>query len=231
MNLGLRQARAARMVAACAAGVVALVAVDAQAPAPPSCRTYSAQDVRTLSGAGTGTIEQSCRFDTISFERICTIRSRTHAGPFTLTLTDTYASTADFIDEIRVVPPIARIQRQTRRFDTMPAGNADVTYTYDSDRGQTRLATAVNNNLVVLTYRTWDAAGRPTSAVSTGAPVAMSFKYAYDDARRTMTMTTPRSAEVDTYDADGNMIHEIETTGGAKTTFDIRITKTEKVCR
>lgn len=126
---------------------------------------------------------------------------------------------------------IARIQRQSRRFDDRPAGNADVTYTYDSDRRQTRLATALNNNLVVLTYRTWDAAGRPTSAASTGAPAAISFKYAYDDARRTMTMTTPASAEVDTYDADGNMIHEVETNGGARTTFDIRITKTEKVCR
>src|SRR5687767_5535211 len=51
MNLGFHQARAARVVAACAVGVAALDVGDAQAPAPPSCRTYSAQEVRTLSGA------------------------------------------------------------------------------------------------------------------------------------------------------------------------------------
>jgi hypothetical protein len=187
--------------------------------------------VRTLSGASSGTINQTCHFDAATYERLCTIRSRTNAGSFTLTLTDKYTSVADFVDEIRVIPPIARIHRQTRRFASGPAANADVTYEYDGARRQTRLSTAVNNNLMVMTYNGWDAVGRPTGGVSSSKASTVSLKYTYDDAARTMTIAGPAGVEVDTYNADGNMIHEISTDGSGKTDFAIKIVKTEMVCR
>ena len=197
----------------------------------PECRTYSAEEVRTLSGRATGTINQTCRFDTATYERICTIRSRINTGSFTLTLTDKYASVGEFVDEIRMIPPIARIQRQNRRFASGPGANADLTYEYDSDRRQTRISTVVNGNRSVLTYKTWDGLGRPTSAVSSTRASMVSLTYTYDDVARTMTITGPAGVEVDTYNPDGNMIHEVSTDGGGKTDTAINITRVETVCR
>jgi hypothetical protein len=231
MMLARRSSRLARLVLTCAVSAIGLARVAGQVPPAPSCRTYSADEMRTLSGASSGTINQTCHFDAATYERLCTIRSRTSASSFTLNLTDTYTSVADFVDEIRVIPPIARIQRQTRRFTNGPAANADVTYEYDSARRQTRLSTAVNRNLSVMTYNSWDAMGRPTSGVSSSRASTVSLKYTYDDAARTMTITGPAGVEVDTYDGGGNMIHETSTDGGGKTEVAVQIVKTEMVCR
>lgn len=231
MTLGLRSSRVACLVLTCMGSTLVLADVRGQAPSAPPCRTYSVEEVRTLSGAGSGTISQTCHFDTATYERVCTIRSRISAGSFTLNLTDKYASVADFVDEIRVVPPIARIQKQTRRFTSGPAANADVTYEYDGARRQTRLSTLVNGNLMVMTYNSWDVVGRPTGGMSSSRASTISLKYTYDAAARTMTITGPAGVEVDTFNADGNMIHEVSTDGGGKTDFAIAIHKAEKICR
>jgi hypothetical protein len=231
MTFGLRSSAGICLVLTSAASALAWVGVSGQTASAPSCRTYSAEEVRTLSGAASGTIEQNCRFDAATFERVCTMRSRTSAASFTLDLRDTYGSVADFVDEIRVVPPLARIQRQTRRFTSGAGANAAITYEYDGARRQTRLSTSVNNNLMVTTYSGWDAAGRPTLAVSSSRASTVSLKYAYDDAARTMAITGPAGVEIDTYNADGNMIHEVSGDGGGKAEFAIRIVKTDTVCR
>jgi hypothetical protein len=227
----LRFSAAVCLALTSAASAPAWVGVRDQASAPPSCRTYSAEEVRTLSGAASGAIDQTCHFDTTTQERVCTMRSRTSTSSFTLDLRDTYASATDFVDEIRVIPPIARIERQTRRFTAGRGANADVTYEYDGARRQTRLSTSINNNLMVITYSGWDSLGRPTRALSSSRASTVSLTYAYDDAARTMTITGPAGVEVDTYDANGNMIHEVSTDGGGKVDFAIKIVKTEKVCR
>jgi hypothetical protein len=231
MANGIFPARAIRLMSlAVVCGSVAWVGIAGQAAPAPTCRTYSAEEVRTLSGAGSGTIEQQCRFDKATFQRSCTIRSRTNAGSFTLNLTDTYSSVADFVDEIRMVPPIARIQRQTRRFASGPRADADLTYEYDATRRQTRIATAMNGNLMVMNYSTWDSLGRPTSATSSSRASTISLKYTYDDGARTMTISGPAGEEVDTFNPDGNMIHEVAT-GRGKTDFAIKIVRTETACR
>ena len=230
MTLRHHSARAVAFVA-CAAGALASTVSMGQTQAAPACRTYSAEEVRTLSGAGSGTINQTCRFDAATLERACTIRSKTNAGSFTLNLADKYASVADFVDEIRVIPPIARIQRQTRRFASGPAADADVSYEYDAERRQTRISTSMKGNLMVMTYNAWDAIGRPTAGATSGRGSSVSLKYAYDDAARTMTITGPVGVEIDTYNADGNMIREVSTDGGGKTEYEIKITKTDTICR
>src|SRR5262245_3811661 len=123
-----------------AAGIVASTTLAGRRQtAPPTCRTFSADETRTASGVQRGTITQACRFDQATTSRICTMRSRIGAGSFDVTYTDKYNSVADFVDEIAVVPPIARIRQQSRRFTSGSGPNAEITYEYDTAGRQTRL--------------------------------------------------------------------------------------------
>ena len=212
----------------CTAGV-ALIAGELQTAA--SCRTFSAEEVRTLTGAGGGTINQTCRFDLPSTSRICTMRTRLTNTSFDLTLTDTYYSVADFVDEVRMVPPISRVQKQSRRYTSGSGVNGDIAYEYDAMRRQTRLTSSVGGNLLLTTYNAWDPKGRPTAAIVSSRASTINLQYKYDDELRTMTMIGPVGNQTYTYDADGNMIKEESTAGSGSTVHNIRIDKTEKVCR
>ena len=206
----------------------ALTARQAQAP---QCRTFTTEEVRTVSGAAAGTISQTCRFDLPTTSRVCTMRTRLSNTSFDLVYTDKYNSVADFVDEIRIVPPIARIQSQTRRFTSGSGPNAQIAYEYDAARRQTRLSTNMTGNLLVTTYSAWDPLGRPTAAVVSSRASTINLQYKYDDALRTMTTTNPAGVQIDTYDADGNMIREESTDGGGKAIHAFKINKTEKVCK
>ena len=202
----------------------------AQAPSP-QCRTFTAEEVRTVSGAAAGTISQTCRFDVPTTSRICTMRTRLKHTSFDLSYTDKYSSVADFVDEIRIVPPISRIQSQTRRYTSGSGPNAEIAYEYDGAGRQTRLSTNMSGNLLVTTYSAWDPLGRPTVATVSSRAPTINLQYKYDDALRTMTTTNPAGIQVSTYDSDGNMIREESTDGGGKTTSAFKINKTEKVCK
>lgn len=199
--------------------------------APPVCRTFSADEVRTASGATIGTITQSCSFDAATTSRVCRMRSRLTNTSFDLTYTDKYDSAADFVDEIRVVPPIARIRTQSRRYSSGSAPNATLVYDYDGARRQTRLSTNMGGNLLLTTYSAWDPKGRPTTATVSSRASTFTLQYSYDDVARTMTTTGSAYVQVDTYDADGNMIQEVSTGSGGRTTYTIKINKTDKVCK
>lgn len=198
---------------------------------PTSCRTFSAEEVRTVSGAVAGTITQTCRFDLPTTSRICTMRTKLSHTSFDLTYTDKYNSAADFVDEIRIVPPISRIQTQSRRYTSGSGPNAQIAYEYDATRRQTRLSTNMNGNLLVTTFSAWDPPGRPTTAIVSSRASTINLQYKYDDTARTMTITGPAGVQVQTYDADGNMIREESTDGSGKTVYAFKIDKTEKVCK
>ena len=202
----------------------------AQTP-PPACRTFAADEVRTVTGAAAGTISQTCRFDLPTTSRICNMRTRLSNTSFEVTYTDKYNSVADFVDEIRVVPPISRIQTQTRRYISGSGPNAQLTYEYDATRRQTRVSANMNGNLLVTTYSTWDSSGRPTTARISSAASTIELKYKYDDVLRTMSTTGPAGNQVDTYDADGNMIREVSEDGSGRAVYDVKINKTDKVCK
>ena len=211
--------------------VVGVGLTAAEPQASPPCRTFTADEVRTMSGAATGTIAQTCQFDPRTTSRICTMRARLSHTSFDLALTDKYNSVADFVDEIRIVPPISRIQSQSRRYLSGSAPNAQITYEYDAARRQTRLSTNMSGNVLVTTYSAWDPLGRPTTALVTSGASTFNLQYKYDNALRTMTTTGPTGVQVVTYDADGNMIREESTDGGGKAVYAIKINKTEKVCK
>jgi hypothetical protein len=187
--------------------------------------------MRTGRGTGAGTITQNCRFDTEVTSRICNMRTRLGATAFDLTYTDKYNSVADFIDEVSVVPPIARIQKQSRRYTSGSGPNAEIAYEYDAARRQTRLSTNMTGNLLVTTYSAWDPKGRPTNAIVSSKASTITLEYRYDDKARTMTTVGPAGNQVDTYDADGNMIRSESVDGGGTTVFEFKINKTEKICK
>ena len=159
------------------------------------------------------------------------MRTRLGATSFDLSYTDKYNSVADFIDEIRVVPPVARIQTQSRRYASGPAPNSEVTYEYDAARRQTRLSTNMAGNLLLTTYSAWDASGRPTAATVSSRASTINLQYRYDDAARTMTTTNPAGSQTETYDTDGNIIRSESTDGSGTTVFDVKINKTDRICR
>ena len=202
----------------------------AQTP-QPTCRTFSAEEVRTVTGAAAGTISQTCRFDLPTTSRICAMRTRLSNTSFEVSYTDKYNSVADFVDEIRIVPPIARIQTQTRRYTSGSGPNAQLTYEYDATRRQTRVSANMSGNLLVTTYSTWDQLGRPTTAKISSAASTIELKYKCDDVLRTMTTTGPAGSQVDTYNADGNMIREVSEDGSGRAIYDVKINKTERVCK
>ena len=216
---------------AVSAALLTATLVAGATQATPTCRIFTAEEVRTVSGAMSGTITQSCRFDMPTTSRICNMRTRLGAQSFDVTYTDKYNSVADFVDEIRMVPPIARIQTQSRRYTSGSAPNATITYEYDATRRQTRLSTNMGGNLLVTTYNAWDPLGRPTTAIVSTRASTITLPYKYDNAARTMTTTGPAGVQVDTYDADGNMIQEESTDGGGRTVYNFKINKTDRVCK
>ncbi|HXT70441.1 MAG TPA: hypothetical protein VN700_11830 [Vicinamibacterales bacterium] len=196
-----------------------------------ACRTFSAEEIRTITGASGGTIWQACRFDLATMSRICSVRTQTTATNFEVTFTDKYNSVADFVDEVRIVPPIARIQTQARQYTSGRGTNGQIKYEYDGDRRQTRLTSNMGGNLLVTTYTSWDPKGRPTIATISSQASSFNLQYKYDDALRTMTITGPAGIEVDTYDENGNMIKEETADGMGRTFYAVKITKTDKVCK
>jgi YD repeat-containing protein len=216
-------------------------APGAQEPPPSiarsgsSCRTYSADEVRTYSTSpsrGSGSIKQTCHFDRAANQRTCTQRHSGDAGTYTVVLVDAYESAAGFVEEVSVVPPIARVLSGQRRFSGTPAPDADLTFSYDAQRRQTHLVTRMSNGMTqTLTYTAWDPAGRPTVAVAGAPGGGFQLAYAYDDAERTMTIRGPAGVQTHTYDANGNLIHEVAVAAGNTVTYAITLDRTETICR
>jgi hypothetical protein len=221
-----------RRTAALVAAIGSVCSVNALGrQSAPACRTFSAEEIRTVAGAVGGTISQACRFDLPTTSRICSIRTRLSATNFDVTFTDKYNSAADFVDEIRMVPPIARIQTQARQYTSGSGTNGQIKYEYDATARQTRLTSNMGGQLLVTTYSSWDPKGRPTMATVSSQAASFNLQYKYDDTQRTMTITGPAGIQVHGYDADGNLIKEDNVDGGGRSVTSIKITKTDKVCK
>lgn len=210
-------------VAVSALLAVVSIAAELSAQVSPACRTYSSDETRTGAGGS-----QTCHYDTSTNAFTCTLTYPT----FKVVIVNRYQSVADFVDEVSVIPPIARYVSGTTTYQPSGPGmkNGKWTYSYDSQRRQTRTVTAfADGTSTTATYSAWDTAGRPTlsTVTQTGAP-AFTIAYAYDDATRLMTITPARGGvQTHTFDANGNIV--LATAPGSRTTT--RITATEKVCR
>jgi YD repeat-containing protein len=144
------------------------------------------------------------------------------------TSVNTYRSTADFVDEVRVVPGLL-MQTATTTTNTgaCGSGTTSVAYTYDAQR---RL-TAFSSGASTTTYTAWDTSGRPT----TGSFPGTTITNVYNDTARTWTQTQVTGASTSTttttFDANGAQLTIVNVTGSTQSTTTFTNTATAQVCK
>jgi hypothetical protein len=193
-----------------------------------ACRTYStAADVSTTvsgvtlqTGKTTGTFDQAAKQSTI--------KTFFTNGALCSTAVFTYASVADFVDEVRVVPGLTLAASNTNtNSGTCGSFVTTVTYTYDGQR-RLKSMTSIGGT---TTYTAWDNSGRPTAGTSNGITIA----NVYNDAARTLTQTQTsnggQSVNVQTFDANGIQLKVVNTDSNGTSTTTYNNTSTAQVCK
>ena len=181
----------------------------------------------------------TCRYDKATNQSTCTNNYTDSFGTSTTTVSvTTFASLADAIDEINVIPP----RRRSLRTDTTATGGrgsitSSLVNTYD---GQSRLVQEVGESSAggtfTTTYTSWDEAGRPTAGKTVMRANINSLTLAYDNAARTVTTTTDTGGQrlvcVLTFEANGNpAATSCKGPGGMTNGSTTSTTATEKICR
>jgi YD repeat-containing protein len=189
-------------------------------------------------GGFSSTFKQTCSFDRQAFRGTCTNEYSDGRGTSngSTTFVTTYASIGEFLDEVRVVPPLFKALKSNAT-TTGPAGRtSETTYTYDSQGRLTKEAT--EGAPASTTYTEWDQAGRPTKVQDVGRGFNNTRDVSFDDAQRTRTTrVTPAErgqvvmTTIETFDADGNPIRQVATAGPSTTTTTITINRTQRICR
>lgn len=214
-----------------ACGLASLVPFEGAAN--QRCRIFAATyQTVSRSAAFNSTITGSCRFDPARNETTCINDYRdSMGGTSRSTAVTAFAARADAIDEVRVVPPL---RRSTGTVTTATGSNgtttSTLTNTYDAQR---RLVRETGNNYTT-TYTAWDAAGRPTAATSTNNGQTLQMTMVYDDAARTLLLTTSgrgfSQACTSTFDVNGTNISNVCGSGATAVTATTTIQTTAQVC-
>jgi hypothetical protein len=140
--------------------------------------------------------------------------------------TSTWASPADFIAEVSVIPPLQRRTRLQTSGNACGAPLATTVFTYDSQNRVTQQG--------ITSYTAWDSFGRPTAGTLATAAGTASVSISYDNAARTSVTTVrlgsnPPALVTASYDANGNQVGISEPTTG--TTAVTTIQSTATLCR
>jgi YD repeat-containing protein len=201
----------------------------AMTPPPTSsavtCRTYpTAATVTMTRGALFGSSQLTGSFNSSANTATITVGACT-------TGVSTYRSTADFVEEIRVIP---RLTMQTSTTTTSggdcDSGTSTVNYVYDSQRRLVSSTTGV----VVTTYTAWDNLGRPTAGSYPGTTIANT----YNDSTRTWVQMyrggvtgAGNWTTTVTYDANGAQTSVVTISGAVTETTTFNTTATAQVCK
>lgn len=123
----------------------------------------------------------------------CLIRST----GITFTEVTSYASKADFIDEVRVIPPLKKALSDRT---VAPTSSRTTSYFYDAEGRLVRAESFAGATTSV--YTAWDAAGRPTA----GGGDTDQRTTVYDDVARasTETLVGLNVIYIRVFDANGN---------------------------
>ncbi len=141
-----------------------------------TCRTYATPvDVTTTALGVTVTAKATASFSTSTNQT--TIQNVFSSGPACTTV-NTYRSTADFVDEVRVIPGVFLLltAATTNTAACGGGGTFTATFVYDAQRRLTQ-TTSIGGT---TTWTAWDSSGRPTNGSSPG----FTYVNVYDDAGR-----------------------------------------------
>ncbi|MCC7008949.1 MAG: hypothetical protein IT184_09050 [Acidobacteria bacterium] len=196
-------------------------------PGGSTCRTYitSGRDI-TTGGGSVVTLTYSGTFNTSSMQTTLNTSYVDSAGPaFSYTQVTSYRSVAEFVDEVKVVPPL------TLSIGTTASGGTAFSLVngYDGQRRLTGFTNSSSGGAINTVYTAWDSSGRPTagSGSATGA-----LTIVYNDAARTATTTiTGLGVQVATYDANGNPVTLLQNYGAGSVTTTTTILATGTVCK
>jgi hypothetical protein len=195
-----------------------------------SCRTFATNATASVTVNGnaflsgimlTGSFNSSARQFTSTV--------RYPNGNVCTTAVFSYASIADFVDEVAVIPLKTLATQSTTTIGPAcgASGSSTRTYSYDSQR---RLTQFVQSGQAT-TYNAWDAAGRPTQ----GASPSETLTNTYDDATRTATLVTQASGATTTakltYDTNGIELSQLTTSGPVNTLTTWTTSATGQVCK
>jgi YD repeat-containing protein len=205
-----------------------------------SCRNYMTAYTMTQTGSAnpgfSATTTGTCTFTQAALQFNCMLRySDTTGFSSTNTSISTYASIADIVDEVSVVPPLKRLISVS---GTVVSGGSSTsssgTYTYDSQKRITREVTTGSTT----TYSAWDSAGRPTAASTIGSNgQTTTLTMSYNDTARTLTTSNTQSGITTScnqvYDTNGNQISYVCTSSlpAAGTNGTTTVTGTAQVCK
>jgi hypothetical protein len=217
----------------------AVPGLAAEPGAAPQCRIgATAYTMTSGSGGLKATSSADCQFDAPEATATCTIQYRDSTGTVsTSTTTTQYASLDDFIDEVRVVPPLTKFLTSTgTQRSRGVTSRGTVTNSYDAQGRVTVTVTAPGKQGVsTTTYSSWDAAGRPRVAHDKGPGFNNRRDISYDDRARTRTTRVNGGlvVTVETFDANGNPLRQTTSngTGTPQIISTFQITATEKICR
>jgi hypothetical protein len=236
-------------IAALAAGgqgpsLAALPALATGRPeaAPPlqECRTAATAATTRSKGMGfSAETTTTCQFDKATTKSTCTNQYSDSVGTKTTTVSvTTFASLAEAIDEIKVIPP----RRRSVRTDTTTTGDrgsltSSLVNTFDREnRLVQETGESSGGGTFMTTYTSWDEAGRPTAGKTVSRGNINALTLAYDGSARTLTTTTDTGLQklvcVLTFDADGNpAASSCRGPGGMTNGSVTTTTATEKICR
>jgi hypothetical protein len=212
-----------------------------EAGAPPQeCRTAATAATTRTKGMGfSAETTTTCQFDKTTSKSTCTNQYSDSVGTKTTTVAvTTFASLADAIDEIKVIPP----RRRSVRTDTTTTGDrgsvtSSLVNTFDREnRLVQETGESSGGGTFTTTYTSWDEAGRPTAGKTVSRGNINALTLGYDSAARTLTTTTDTGLQklvcVLTFDVDGNPAASSCKGPGGMTNGSVTTTAaTEKICR
>ena len=206
---------------------------------PPTCRDLATDLIAQVSAAGgfTATLKTACTFDRASKQSTCTVQYSDNRGTTsTSTTTSTWGSIADVIDEIAVIPPLTYVLTAGgTQSGNRASSTGGVTNTFDANRRITRTLNSSSGSESTTTYTAWDAAGRPTEAHDVGKGFSNRRSIGYDDVAKTRTTIVNGGPlrTVETFDANGNQIETVTTSGGMAVASKTAITigSSQRICK
>jgi len=190
-----------------------------------TCRTYaSASTTTTTFPGGSNTRTLNCTFNTGANQLACTMTISTCG---TVSFSVSYASRADFVDEVSVNPP--RMLQTAQTTSPNPCGITNGTYNYD---GQKRLLNYSINGLT-YSYSAWDASGRPTTGLVTGPTAPVNEQWSYGTRTATLVQSNSAGSTNTTYvyDGNGNPATVTVVQGASTSISTTATTSTAQVCK